>query len=784
MGRMKMFQFSHAFPMLGLLLFSSLCPLSPLSLCGDLGAAELPSAVPDGLGVNIHFRGAPAKDLDMIKEGGFRFIRMDFEWQTIESEKGKYAFEPYDQLTDGLQGRGIRALYILDYSNPLYEKDRSVQTDEGRAAFARFAAAAAGRYKGRGIVWELWNEPNGSFWQPQPSTDAYMALAKAVFPAMRAADPDAFLVAPATSQIPLGFLEGCFKQGLLDLVDAVTVHPYRQNPPETVADDYLRLRALIAKHRPDRPDLPIISGEWGYSVVWAGMDAHRQGMYLPRQFLTNLNHGIPVSIWYDWHDDGPDPKEPEHHYGTVTLDYQPKSSYLAMQRLVKELGGMRFVKRLQSSPKDYVLLFSDGARSKLAAWTLGEAKEAAPIPGAKMMLTEEPAYLAVPPDAKAVHAEGAWTLHVRCAGVKAGTPPGEPLAPEFELRVRNPFAEKIHAEFEAQADDLTGQFDRAPAIDLEPGQSAVLHWRGQAFRRDLEKLSAAVNANVMGFRSRQAVSFIVLNPISIITAAFGPWMRPLLRGADGFDGSLDIHAGEKTLSYSLKVRGNSAMAMPLAGGQPLLSSPSGDDVLLNLPRGADRSGEPIRIVLLSGERIVADTGLVSVRALSRQMRRVQAISDGDPNVQGKFTLEDAPRLPRMGGPGFRLAYQCGDGWKFVRVAPPADVPVDGKPHAIGVWVNGDGSGNWLKMRFRDANGRCYQPGFGRLDFTGWRFLAAPLDDPTVGSWDGKPGMIDIVYPIRIDTFLLLDTNRVKAQGEIHFANFSLIYQLDENGEQQ
>lgn len=757
-----------------------------LCLCCFLHAAELPNTIPDSLGVNIHFTGAPAKDLDMIQAAGFRFIRMDFTWQGIEKEKGKYGFEPYDQLTDTLQQRGIRALYILDYSNPLYEKERSVQTDEGRAAFARFAAAAAERYKGRGVIWELWNEPNIFFWQPQPSTDAYMALAKAVFPAMRAADPNAFLVAPATSQIPLDFLEGCFKQGLLDLVDAVTVHPYRKNPPETVADDYLRLRALIAKYRPDRPDLPVISGEWGYSVVWPGMDAQRQGMYLPREFLTNLSLGIPISIWYDWHDDGPKPDDPEHHFGTVTLDYHPKSSYLAMQRLVKELGGMRFVKRLESDSRDYLMLFSDGAQSKIAAWTLGDAKEAEPVPGRKTMLTQEPAYLPVPGDAKTVQAEGAWTLHVRCVGVKAGTPPGEPLTPEFELRVRNPFAEKIHAEFEVlPVVGLNGQFDRAPGIDLEPGKSAVLHWRGQAFRRDVEKLSVAVEANVPGFRSRQTVSFIVLNPVSvIISVLYGRSMKPLLRGADGFDGSLDIIAADQTLSYSFKVRGNSAMALPLAGGQPLLSAPYGDDLLLHLPREIERSGDPIRIVLRTGDQIVADSGTLTVQPLSRETRRLKAINDGDPNVQGKFTLRELDRLAKLGGEGFRLTYECAEGWKFVRVAPPADVPVDGKPHEIGVWVNGDGSGNLLRMRFRDANDRYFQPDFGMLDFTGWRFLTAPLDSPNVGTWDGKPGVTDIVYPIRINTVILLDARRSKTQGEIDFGNFTLIYQLDENEEQQ
>jgi len=360
-----------------------------MSITASAGALPDP-VVPAGLGVNIHFTGEPARDLEMIQAAGFRFIRMDFIWEAIEREKGVYQFEAYDQLTAGLEKRGIRALYILDYSNPLYESDRSVRTAEGRQAFARFAAAAAARYRGRGILWELWNEPNIGFWVPQPSVDDYMALAKAVFPAIREADPEALRVAPATSGIPLDFLEACFRRGLLDLVDAVSVHPYRQSAPESVVPDYQRLRALIARYRPDRPDLPILSGEWGYSCVWEGFNDERQGQYLPRQFLTNLSEGIPVSIWYDWHDDGPDPKEPEHHFGTVTLDYQPKPAYQAMQRLVAALEGMRFVKRLQSDPADWLLLFADGERRALAVWTTGEAHEAEPIPGQKVRLTGDP----------------------------------------------------------------------------------------------------------------------------------------------------------------------------------------------------------------------------------------------------------------------------------------------------------------------------------------------------------------------------------------------------------
>lgn len=370
--------------------------------CTFAWGAALPSAtLPDGLGVNIHFTGAPARDLDMIQAAGFKFVRMDFIWEVVEKQKGIYDFRPYDELTDALANRGIRALYILDYSNRLYETEQSVRTEEGRQAFARFAAAAARRHRGRGVLWELWNEPNISFWKPQPSADDYMALAKVVFPAVRRADPEAICVAPATSGIPMDFLESCFRQGLLKLVDAITVHPYRNKPPETAAADIAALRALMARY--DRV-LPVLSGEWGYSSVWKGFDAHRQGQYLPRQFLTNLSLGIPLSIWYDWHDDGPDPRESEHHFGTVTLEYTPKPAYRAMKRLVHWLRGMRFVKRLKSAPEDYLFLFADDNRRVVAAWTTGEPHEVEIVRDVKLTLTGDPQYLRLPPGARIMSA--------------------------------------------------------------------------------------------------------------------------------------------------------------------------------------------------------------------------------------------------------------------------------------------------------------------------------------------------------------------------------------------
>ena len=91
------------------------------------------------------------------------------------------------------------------------------------------------RFDGRGILWEMYNEPNIGFWHPKPNVDDYTKLALAVGKALHNAEPGETYVGPATSTIDFNFLEACFKAGLLEYWFAVSVHPYRQKDPETAA---------------------------------------------------------------------------------------------------------------------------------------------------------------------------------------------------------------------------------------------------------------------------------------------------------------------------------------------------------------------------------------------------------------------------------------------------------------------------------------------------------------------------------------------------------------------
>ena len=371
-----------------------------LFLCATVspssGAVSLPALViPDGFGVNIHFTGDP-QDLDLIRDAGFRFIRMDLAWSAIERQKGVYDFEKagYDALTAGCTKRGIRILYILDYSNRLYEQEQSVRTEAGRKAFAAFAEAAAKRYKGNGILWEFWNEPNlKQFWSPQPGIDDYCKLVEAVAPVVRQADPSGVIVAPATSGIPFDWLEACFKKGLLTWIDVLSVHPYRPQAPETVGKDYTTLRKLIGQYA--QKEVPIISGEWGYSNInWdkARLSEEQQARYLVRMFLTNLDQRVPVSIWYDWRNDGTDPNEREHHFGTVGHDLKPKATYVAARTLASTLAGYTIEKPLDpANEKDFVLLLSKGNRRAVVAWTIEADHEVTlPLEASEATLVELP----------------------------------------------------------------------------------------------------------------------------------------------------------------------------------------------------------------------------------------------------------------------------------------------------------------------------------------------------------------------------------------------------------
>ena len=352
--------------------------------------------IPKGLGVNTHFTGKQI-DIDMISDAGFNMVRTDLTWSSIESSKGVYDFKTtgYDSLTTELIKKGIRPYYILDYSNTLYEKnDRSIVTEKGRKAFNGYVDEVTSRYKNKGIIWELWNEPNTDSW-PKPNVNDYSLLLKQTSKTIKENDPSGIVVAPALAGITeesLMWLEELFKKDALDYVDAISVHPYRALEPESVTaetNDYQSLRELINKYS-SKP-IPIISGEWGYATAngWYGLNLNeeQQAAYLVRMFLINKLNDIPISIWYDWKNDGDDPNDGEDNFGLRQENVDvPKLAYNAMNTFSYILSDYQLNERIDTkNPDDYILKFvNEEDEIVLVMWTIkGNHEISIPIKKAK-----------------------------------------------------------------------------------------------------------------------------------------------------------------------------------------------------------------------------------------------------------------------------------------------------------------------------------------------------------------------------------------------------------------
>jgi len=263
-------------------------------------------------------------------------------------------------------------------------------------AFTTFAAAAATRYRAAQPIWEIWNEPNrANFWEPRQNPTEYMALARATAEAIRRADAEAAIIGPALGHkvgeavLDLAFLQTCLDEGLAELVDAVSIHPYVD--PEVVAPDFETVRAMVDAAAGGSM-LPVVSTEWGFATNNFVSD-DLQADVLVRMFLINLSLGVPLSIAYVAVDRTEEyvPEE-ERTYGIAQADHSPKAAYHALREMNERLRGVRFRETLPTAAGDVALAFEGHGGRWVAAWTVNEPHEAE-VAGRTVPLTSRPVYL-------------------------------------------------------------------------------------------------------------------------------------------------------------------------------------------------------------------------------------------------------------------------------------------------------------------------------------------------------------------------------------------------------
>ena len=343
--------------------------------------AHIPDGtIPFGLGVQLKGHNDEPGNLAHIAEAGFTWVRRGFIWESIEKEQGSYDFSRYDAFLNDCEANGLSVLACMAFSNKLYGH---VKDEPARSAYAAWAAAMADHYRGRNIVFEIWNEPNTmTFWGkhgPKGNSPEYAAeytlLVKETTAAMKKADKDCIILAGSVSNLwseSYNWITYCFRDGMMDLDWNIwSVHPYGLKAPEDYINAYSHVRHLMSEASDGRIEKRVwFNSERGFPLGknegYAGGDPalaeEYQAWHIIRQYLIDRLEGVPVTIWYEW----------SGNEGFSLWDGNKESKALqAFRILVREFNGYKITRRIDNgNPRDFILLLEDSrGRRKIACWT-------------------------------------------------------------------------------------------------------------------------------------------------------------------------------------------------------------------------------------------------------------------------------------------------------------------------------------------------------------------------------------------------------------------------------
>ncbi len=301
------------------------------------------------LGV-AHHLSAGLAPVAIAAQHGIQLIRSDLYWTDVE-RNGVYDFKRFEPLVTEAEAQGMGMLFILDYGHP----DHDVRTAAGRAAFAAYAKAAAQYFAGRSVSFEVWNEPDTEvFWGSTPDPQAYASLCRAAIDGVHQGNPAAKVSTGGLAGFNWPYMETMLMAGAAQNADAVAIHGYRDEAPETIIDQWITANWVI-KTLAGRT-LPMWLTEWGYSTnridTQSDQDAfeHRQAVMLARGTLSNWASNIPMSIWYNLVNKGADVADHQHHFGLLNEFLQNKPGADALAHLVSAAADQEFIGLATNAP--------------------------------------------------------------------------------------------------------------------------------------------------------------------------------------------------------------------------------------------------------------------------------------------------------------------------------------------------------------------------------------------------------------------------------------------------
>jgi uncharacterized protein YraI len=271
------------------------------------------------------------RDLDLMKEAGFNWIKQAFSWESIEGAgRGQYDWSIADKVVTHANERGLKILARLSLDPDLqgfWAGDPPANSD----AFAEYAGALAARYNcqpgaiGCIQAYQIWNEPNlaREWGGKRPNPAEYVEFLGKAYRAIKAANPNAIVIsagmAPTGDNNDIAMPDDVFYDQMYQAMggssdgyfDALGVHgagyaaPPELDPAEAASNPKYGgyrffafrhvedIRAIMEKYGDTAKKIVLLEFGWTYDPVndaykWhgadAGIDMFVQADYLVRAY--------------------------------------------------------------------------------------------------------------------------------------------------------------------------------------------------------------------------------------------------------------------------------------------------------------------------------------------------------------------------------------------------------------------------------------------------------------------------------------------------------------------
>lgn len=323
----------------------------------------------DGATAWLEHEGRHDQLAQILRMVGIGWVRERFSWGGTEAEKGKVDWKQYDGVADLFTKHGVR-VYQIFHDTPAWTHPGNKQTrnpEDLRDVYA-FTKRLAEHYKSRVRAWEVWNEPDISFWPDLG--DTFAGLQKAAYLGFKAGDAELPVLLGSFCRGYCAFDESLFEAGIAEYFDIFNWHIYA--PPERYPGVLQRYLELLARYGCD--DRPVWLTEAGIRLKATepggevnADDERKQAEFVPKSFAWSLAAGTDRHFFFVY----PYYLERGVQFGSLRKDLSPRPGFVAIAAAVDILGEAVYLGQyeLDGGEGATALAFDTGKQRVLVIWS-------------------------------------------------------------------------------------------------------------------------------------------------------------------------------------------------------------------------------------------------------------------------------------------------------------------------------------------------------------------------------------------------------------------------------